>query len=142
MTPAGFFHTNAYPNQMYPVNSSTLSSMHENVIHSFLPPSLHPISDPLSLTPLNGSNWFSDPLSLTHLNGLKMQTAYPVPMTPPLWFFSYQPPTLTECIQSTPHTIPHTKMSFIPLSLHPTQSLTPLSLTPLNGSNSSKNAYF
>ena len=72
--PPGFFYTHPHPNQMYSVNSPH-SPPHENVIHSSLS-SPHPISEPLSLTPLN------------RLNSTKH--AYFQTQWPP-WFLLYTP---------------------------------------------------
>ena len=170
--PPGFFYTHPHPNQMYSVNSPH-SPPHENVIHSSLS-SPHPISEPLSLTPLNRLNstkhayfqtqwppWF---LLYTPPPQPNFFSQLPIPsphtkmsfilfslFTPPnLWALVLDPSeslksyqtcifpdsmaplgffihtlTPTKCIQSTPHTLLHTKMSFILLSLHPTQSLSP-----------------
>ena len=84
-------------------------SPHENVIHSSLL-SPHPISDPLSLTPLNGSN--------------SSKNAYFQTQWPP-WFFLYQPLPLPNVSSQLPTPSPYMNISFIPLSLHPTRSLTP-----------------
>ena len=97
---------------------------HENVIYTSLPLP-HPISEPLSLTPLNRSN--SSQSAFFH-------TQYP------LGFFM-QTPTPTKCIQSTTHTIPRHE-NVIYTSLPPPHSISePLSLTPLNRSNSSQSAF-
>ena len=68
------------------------------------------------------------------------KNAYFQTQWPPCFFIPT--PTQTKCIQTTPNTIPlHGNVIQSSLLLpHPISE--PLSLTPLNGSNSSKNAYF
>ena len=167
--PPGFFYTD--PTRTKCIQSTTYTiPRHENVNKSSLPPP-HPISEPLSLTPLNRSNssksaffhiqcppWvflyqpppqpnvssqlltpspdtkmlyillspphpISEPLSLTPLNRSNSSiSAFFISNNPP-WFFLYQPPPQPNISNQLPTPFPDTKMLFILLSLHPTQSL-------------------
>ena len=95
---------------------------------SFIPLSLHPTQ---SLSPCPWPLWMAQIVAKMHISR---------PNDPPGFFIPT--PTSTKCIQSTPHTIPlHENVihSSLPSS-HPISE--PSSLAPLNGSNSSKNAYF
>ena len=106
--PPGFFIPTPTPTKCIQSTPHTIP-LHEYIIHSSLL-SPHPISDPLSLTTLNGSNC--------------CKNAYFLSQWPP-WVFSYQPLPIPNVSSQLPTPSPHTKMSFIPLSFHPTQSLTP-----------------
>ena len=125
MTPLVFFIQT--PTRIKCIQSTTHTiPRHENVDKSSLPPP-HPISEPLSLTPLNRSN--SSKSAFFYIQC-------------PLLGFLIPTPTPTKCIQSTPHTILQHK-NVIYTSLPPPHPISePLSLTPLNRSNSSISAFF
>ena len=107
LTPLVFFIPTPTPTKCIQSTPHTIH-LHEYINHSSLP-SPHPISEPLPLTPLNGSN--------------SSKNAYFQTQWPPV--FLYQPLPQPNVSSQLPTPSSYTNILFIPLSLHPTQSLSP-----------------
>ena len=108
MTPLGIFIPTPTPTKCIQSTPHTIP-LNEYIIHSSLPPS-HPFSEPLSLTQLNGSN--------------SSKNAYFQTQWPP-WFFLYRRLPQPNVSKQRPTSYLYMNILFIPLSLYPTQSLSP-----------------